>query len=78
MAQTVDDPRAAARDAASRQSWREAFEAYASLDPASLSAEDLEWYGEAAWWSGKLNDAVRLRERAYAALIDSSGWVRMA
>jgi len=61
------DPIVGARDAASRQSWREAFEAYADLDPASLSAQDLEWYGEAAWWSGKLNDAVRLRERAYVA-----------
>jgi class 3 adenylate cyclase len=66
MSQTVD-PIVAARDAASRQAWREAFEAYASLDPASLNAQDLEWYGEAAWWSGKLNDAVRLRERAYVA-----------
>ena len=66
MSQAVD-PIVGARDAASRQSWREAFEAYANLDPASLSAEDLEWYGEAAWWSGKLNDAVRLRERAYVA-----------
>ena len=66
MAQTID-PAAVARDAASRQSWREAFEAYTSLDPASLNAQDLEWYGEAAWWSGKLNDAVRLRERAYVA-----------
>ena len=67
MTQTVDDPLARARDAASRHSWREAFEAYAKLDSASLSAEDLERYGEAAWWSGKLNDAVRLRERAYVA-----------
>jgi class 3 adenylate cyclase len=66
VSQTVD-PIVAARDAASRQAWREAFEAYANLDPASLSAEDLAWYGEAAWWSGKLNDAVRLRERAYVA-----------
>ena len=66
MSQAVD-PIVGARDAASRQSWREAFEAYADLDPASLSAQDLEWYGEAAWWSGKLNDAVRLRERAYVA-----------
>jgi len=66
VSQTVD-PIVAARDAASRQAWREAFEAYTSLDPASLNAQDLEWYGEAAWWSGKLNDAVRLRERAYVA-----------
>ena len=67
VAQTVDDPIAAARDAASRQSWREAFDAYEQLDQASLTAEDLEQYGEAAWWRGKLGTAVPLRERAYVA-----------
>jgi class 3 adenylate cyclase len=56
-----------ARNAASRQSWREAFEAYEQLDQATLSAEDLERYGEAAWWRGKLGDAIRLREQAYVA-----------
>ena len=58
MAQTID-PAAVARDAASRQAWREAFEAYEKLDQASLSAEDLERYGEAAWWSGKLGASDR-------------------
>jgi class 3 adenylate cyclase len=67
VAQTVDDPLAAARDAASRMSWREAFEAYSGLDQSSLSASDLELYGEAAWWSGKLHEALGLRERAYVA-----------
>jgi class 3 adenylate cyclase len=67
VAQTVDDPLAAARDAVSRKSWREAFEAYASIEQSSLSAVDLERYGEAAWWSGKLNEAIRLREGAYVA-----------
>jgi tetratricopeptide (TPR) repeat protein len=66
MAQIID-PAAVARDAASRQSWREAFEGYEKLDQASLGAEDLERYGEAAWWSGKLGEAIRLRERAYVA-----------
>src|SRR5262245_3313585 len=67
MAQTVEDPLAAAREAVSRKSWREAFEAYAGIEQSSLSAVDLERYGEAAWWSGKLNEAIRLRERAYVA-----------
>jgi len=66
VAQTID-PAAIARDAASRQSWREAFEAYEQLDQSSLSAGDLERFGEAAWWSGKLGQAIRLRERAYVA-----------
>jgi len=47
MSQTVD-PLTAARDAVSRQSWREAFDAYVGLDRGSLDAEDLERYGEAA------------------------------
>lgn len=66
VTQTVD-PLAAAREAASRQSWREAYEAYSSVDRASLGAPDLERYGEAAWWSGKLGEAIGLRERAYVA-----------
>jgi class 3 adenylate cyclase len=67
VAQTVDDPLAAAREAVSRKSWREAFEAYASIEQSNLGAVDLERYGEAAWWSGKLNEAIRLREGAYVA-----------
>ena len=68
MAQIID-PAAVARDAASRQSWREACEAYEKLDQASLGAEDIERYGEAAWWSGKLGQAIGLRERAYVAYL---------
>ena len=66
MSQTLD-PVTAARDAASRQSWREAFEAYAELDTSALSPDDLERFGDAAWWSGKLAQAIRLREQAYVA-----------
>ena len=32
-----------------------------------MGADDLERYGEAAWWSGKLREAIRLREESYAA-----------
>lgn len=66
MSQTLD-PVTAARDAASRQSWREAYEAYAELDLSGLSPDDLERFGDAAWWSGKLAQAIRLREQAYVA-----------
>jgi class 3 adenylate cyclase len=75
MSQTVD-PLQGAREAAARQAWRHAFEAYESADPDGLSAEDLERYAEAAWWSGKLVRAVNLRERAYAAY--ASGGEKLA
>jgi class 3 adenylate cyclase len=55
-----------ARDAAARQAWRAAYSAFSDVD-ADLGAADLESYGEAAWWSGKLDEAIAHRERAYAA-----------
>src|SRR4029450_8638800 len=55
------------RDAVPRQSWREAFEAYEQLDPTNLSADDLERYSEAAWGTGKLGEAIRLRGRGCGA-----------
>ncbi len=70
-----------ARDAAARQMWRQAYEAYAGLDARELTPSDLESYGEAAWWNGKLDEAIALRERAYAAFTaggDTRAAARMA
>jgi class 3 adenylate cyclase len=60
---SLDDARAAA----ARQAWREAYAAYTGLDAQSLTASDVETFGEAAWWRGKLDEAIALRERAHAA-----------
>jgi class 3 adenylate cyclase len=59
----------AAREAASRHAWHEAYAAYARLDGPDLTAEDLERYAEAAWWTGKLDEAISLRERAHAGFL---------
>jgi class 3 adenylate cyclase len=66
MSQVVDSPLGAAREAAARYAWRDAYEAYGRVDRAELTPEDFERFGDAAWWSGKLDDAIRQRERAYA------------
>ena len=55
-----------ARSAVGRHGWREAYEAYSSLDRQELPAEDLERFAEAAWWRGKLDEAINLLERSYA------------
>ncbi len=61
---SLDDARAAA----ARQAWRQAYATYSGIDAAeSLLPADLESFGEAAWWSGKLDEAIGLRERAYPA-----------
>jgi class 3 adenylate cyclase/predicted negative regulator of RcsB-dependent stress response len=72
----LDDARAAAL----RQAWRAAYAAYSGVDE-ELGAADLERYGEAAWWSGKLDEAIAHRERAYGAYSadgDALGAARMA
>jgi class 3 adenylate cyclase len=55
-----------ARNAAVRHQWREAYEAYSGLDRRELAADDLERFAESAWWCGKLDEAINLRERSYA------------
>jgi class 3 adenylate cyclase len=56
-----------ARDAAERNAWREAYEAYSKVEQSGLPGADLERYADAAWWTAKLREAVGLRERAFAA-----------
>jgi class 3 adenylate cyclase len=65
MAQTLD-VLDSARTAAARHAWREAFDAYSRADRKDLTPEDLERFAEAAWWMGRLEQAINLRERAYA------------
>ena len=66
MAQVVDSLHSA-REAAGRHAWREAYEAYSKAERADLSPQDLESFADAAWWRGKLDHAIRLREESYAA-----------
>jgi len=70
-----------ARDAADRLAWRGAYEAYSGLDSSSLGAADLERFAESAWWTGRLDEAIDLRERAHAAYAaegDNLGAARVA
>ncbi len=58
----------AGRSAAERGAFREAYEL---LRPAagSLGAADLAHLAEAAFWTGRLDEAIELRERAQAAFL---------
>jgi class 3 adenylate cyclase len=65
MAQVVDALHAA-RTAAERHAWREAYDAYSSVERRELTPADLEHFADAAWWTGRLEEAIKLREDAYA------------
>jgi class 3 adenylate cyclase len=60
-----------ARFATERQAWRQAYAGYSGLDPSELSPSDLESFGTAAWWSGRIDEAIALREKAFAAFTSS-------
>jgi class 3 adenylate cyclase len=53
-------------------SWRHAYELLHELDgEAPLeAAEDLEALGEAAWWTGRMDEAIDAQTRAYAARLE--------
>ena len=57
-----------ARAAIRSSQWELAFEALTALDETgSLSADDLESLGEAAWWLCRLPECIAARERSVAA-----------
>jgi class 3 adenylate cyclase len=56
------------RSALARHAWGEALEKLTQADAeGTLSAADIDAYADAAWWNGRLEQAIELRERAYAA-----------
>jgi class 3 adenylate cyclase len=71
----------AARQAAARHAWRQAYGEFVEADEPALGPEDLERFAESAWWTGRIDEAIRLRERAHAAYGtsgDTLGSARMA
>lgn len=68
MTTTTDDRLQAARAAADRHDWREAYDLLTALDAdGSSSGAMLELLAEMAWWVPEPDVAVRTRERAHAA-----------
>ena len=56
------------RDALVRHAWGEALERFTEADAAgALTPAELNEYATAAWWNGRLAQAIEIRERAYGA-----------
>jgi class 3 adenylate cyclase len=62
----VLDSLTTARDAAARHVWRDAHDAYSRVERQDLTPADLESFADAAWWTGRLHEAIKLREDSYA------------
>ncbi len=58
----------AARLAFDERRWSDAVELYRQLEAVEgLERDDLDRYGEAAWWTADLTTAIAARERAFSA-----------
>jgi class 3 adenylate cyclase len=77
MSQVVDVLEEA-RSAVSRHEWRRAYDAYSNADGSELTPEDHERFAEAAWWRGKLDEAIALRERAYTGFASAGEKLKAA
>ncbi len=56
------------RAALARHTWTEALEKLTLADAeGTLTPADLDAYADASWWNGRLEQAIDLRERAYAS-----------
>jgi class 3 adenylate cyclase len=63
----LEEGRAALAD----RGWRQAYEILAELDGSErLDADDLEGLADAAWWTGRMDESIEARTRAYAARLD--------
>ena len=72
MSQVLDDSLEAGREAARKHAWREAYDLlHKAAADEPLGAEDLEFLAESAWWTGRLEEAIEFRERAYAAYVEA-------
>ena len=77
MVSAVGDPIEAGREAVRRRAWDDAYELLSSADD-RLAAGDLRGLAEAAFWSGRPDEAVAARERAYKAYLDEGNRLRAA
>ena len=58
------------RQAHAAQNWQSAYEALTGAEAEiELDAEDLQRMAEAAWWTGRSDEGVSIREKAYGAYV---------
>ena len=77
--EATDTTLQAGREAFDRHAWREAFDLLTSAQASGgFLAEDLERLGDAAWLTGRIDDCIGARERAYAAYLEAGNRRRAA
>ncbi|WP_120520042.1 LuxR C-terminal-related transcriptional regulator [Arthrobacter celericrescens] len=72
MADLDKDPQDRARRLYAAREWAAAAHAFNGIDPGRLTADDLAAYADSAWWTGRIDDCIRLNVEACAAFESAS------
>ncbi|HEY7666788.1 MAG TPA: hypothetical protein VIE12_01555 [Actinomycetota bacterium] len=67
-----------ARAGVSERAWDRAYETFAAIDLGALDADDLDRFAKAAFWTGRSDRSIALREAAYARSLDGDDPTRAA
>jgi class 3 adenylate cyclase len=72
MSQVIErSPLEAGRAAVGKHEWREGFDLLTEADKTDdLGPDDLKLLAEAAWWSGRLEDCIAARQRAFSGYLE--------
>jgi DNA-binding CsgD family transcriptional regulator len=75
VAETVSDVDRG-RDALARRAWSEAYELLVDAPVSGLTGRDLSDLADAAWWTGRLEESIGIRQKAYAASVTGDDEIR--
>ena len=76
---TTDAQLEEARTSVADRAWARAYEAYSSVtDSGTLGPDDLDRFAKAAYWTGRSDRSISIREAAYAAYLDRGDHQRAA
>ena len=70
MAERIDEL-GRARDAVERRSWAEAYRIFEALEPSTLTPAEWESFADAAWWTGRQDESIAARQKAYTGYADA-------
>ncbi len=58
-----------ARTAVEQKAWSDAYQAFRVVDPSDLTPEDWERLSDSAWWTGRIEESIAARQRAYTGYV---------
>jgi DNA-binding CsgD family transcriptional regulator len=69
-----------ARTAVEQKAWSHAYEAFVGVEPSDLTPQDWEQFADAAWWTGRIEESIAARQKAYTGYEEArddrrAGWM---